>query len=129
MSTIKPANFNQYEQYVIERQIFNPNPLLNERYLLRFENGYAASIIRGNDTYGGRDGLWEVMLLRYTIDDSGTYHYHSRSRNLQSNDGLFGWLTPQSLEEKLEYFKSLPSVNVRQEGQVKTMGYGKTSHS
>lgn len=116
MNTIKPANFNQFEQYVIERQIFNPNPLLDERYLLRFDNGYAASIIRGGDTYGGPEGLWEVMLLRYTVDESGSYHYHSRRRNLDTNEGLFGWLTLQALEERLEHFKNLPSVNTKQAG-------------
>ena len=34
------------------------------RYVFQFENGFGASVIRGLYTYGGRQGLWELAVLR-----------------------------------------------------------------
>lgn len=33
--------------------------------LYRFPNGYGASVICTRDSYGGRDGLWELAVLRW----------------------------------------------------------------
>lgn len=34
------------------------------KYLISFENGYCASIIRHHFSYGGTDGLWEMLLYK-----------------------------------------------------------------
>ena len=35
----------------------------SERYTITFENGYGASIIRNNMSYGGFDGLFELAVV------------------------------------------------------------------
>ena len=107
----QPKHFDHFEQYVVERQLINPNPYLDERYLLKFENGYAASVIRGGDTYGGAEGLWEVMLLKCSTDSDGSCTYLRKSRNLETNKTLHGWLTERDLYNKLEEFKNIPPHN------------------
>lgn len=34
------------------------------QHLFEFNNGYAASVIKHSYSYGGRDGLWELALMR-----------------------------------------------------------------
>ena len=36
--------------------------------LYRFDNGYGASVVRSQYTYGGKEGLWELAVARYTGD-------------------------------------------------------------
>ena len=38
---------------------------LNNRIqkIYKFDNGYGASVIKGPNTYGGKDDLWEVAVL------------------------------------------------------------------
>ena len=34
------------------------------RYLFKADNGYGASIVQSNYSYGGEQGLWEVAVLK-----------------------------------------------------------------
>lgn len=38
---------------------------------MKFKNGFAGSVVRGLDTYGGPEGLWEVAVL----DNEGLAYY------------------------------------------------------
>ena len=58
---LAPSRFGKYrtnKQYMSEYCI---QPA--ERYKVTFPNGYGASIIRNEHSYGGRDGLFEVAVV------------------------------------------------------------------
>jgi len=74
----------------------------NERGLraarIVFENGYGASVVIGEHTYGGRDGLYELAVLgkngRLTYDTSVT-------------DDVEGYLTQQEVTDLMEQIQKL----------------------
>lgn len=43
----------------------------------KFNNGYGASVIKHDHSYGGKNGLWEVAILDYHIDEKGVLCYDS----------------------------------------------------
>ena len=44
---------------------------LGEQHIYRFANGYGASVIRGQYTYGGLDGLYEAAVIGFRGDKWG----------------------------------------------------------
>jgi len=62
-----------------------------------FANGYGASVIKSQYSYGGKDGLWELAVLE---GDNICYHTHI------TNDVL-GHLTWEQVETTLEQIKKL----------------------
>ena len=59
-------------------------------YIVRFGNGNGLSIIRHPYSYGGKEGLWEVMLL----DTEGEPLYGE----FDDGDCIMGWLTDEALK-------------------------------
>ena len=63
----------------------------------RFENGYGASVICGEFSYGGKDGLYEVAILK--------------GKNLcydtPISDDVIGHCTPDDVERILHEIESL----------------------
>ena len=61
------------EPDVTEPEVVEPNPFVehparrgtaqDEQWLFAFANGFGASVIRGEYTYGGTAGLWELAVL------------------------------------------------------------------
>ena len=41
--------------------------------IYRFPNGYGASVVKGEHTYGGDEGLWELAVITFKNDDIHTY--------------------------------------------------------
>ena len=35
--------------------------------LYKFANGYGASVVKGEHTYGGDEGLWELAVIRFNL--------------------------------------------------------------
>jgi len=62
-----------------------------------FANGYGASVIKSQHSYGGKDGLWELAVL-----DHGVMCYDT----VITNDVL-GHLTWKEVEKTLERIKEL----------------------
>lgn len=60
------------------------------QYIVKFGNGNGLSIIRHASSYGGKDGLWEVMLL----DAEGEPLYGE----FEDGDCIIGWLTDEALK-------------------------------
>lgn len=66
---------------------------------IMFENGFGASIVKHDFSYGGRDGLYEIAVL----DDieGGPIYYTSVT------DDVLGYLTKEDVETHLNEIKSL----------------------
>lgn len=68
----------------------------------KFDNGYGASVISGEFSYGGDKGLFEVAVL----DSAGNIDYHSPI----SND-VIGYLDFDGVAEVLKDIQNLPSFS------------------
>lgn len=70
-------------------------------YHFYFDNGYGASVIRHEYSYGGDQGLWELAVL---AGDLLCY-------NTEITDDVIGYLTEEEVEELLNRIKALePTV-------------------
>lgn len=63
-----------------------------------FENGYGASVVKTDYTYGGRDGLYELAVL----DSDGKLTYSTPITN-----DVEGHLTEEDVTKLLEQIQSL----------------------
>lgn len=64
-----------------------------------FDNGYGASVIRNDFSYGGRDGLYELAVLGL----SGAITYET-----PITEDVLGWLTPLDVRAILRDIQALP---------------------
>jgi hypothetical protein len=69
------------------------------RCRVQFPNGYGASIVRHNYSYGGREGLYELAVL----DQDGQIHYD----NPIANGDVRGYLKPEEVTELLKQIQEL----------------------
>ncbi len=69
----------------------------NETNIFHFGNGYGASVVRGEHTYGGDAGFWEVAVLRGDEVCSKT----------PITDDVIGWLTDREVVEILSMIEAL----------------------
>lgn len=95
-----------YERITTENEtefgklVFNDHP--NGRgiqAIVKFNNGYGASVVKGEFSYGGRDGLFELAV----IGENGELHYD----NPISNGDVLGYLTKEDVSEVLEKISKL----------------------
>jgi deoxyinosine 3'endonuclease (endonuclease V) len=45
----------------------------NFQRIYRFDNGYGASVIKGRNSYGGKDGLWELAVIKFKSENPLEY--------------------------------------------------------
>lgn len=67
----------------------------------KFENGYGASVVRHDYSYGGRVGKWEIAVLEFEGDD-----WHLTYDTPITNDVL-GHLSDEEVEMTLKEIKNL----------------------
>ena len=51
------------------------------QYIFKADNGYGASIVQHNSSYGGRVGLWEIAVTEYDEDDEWDICYDTPITN------------------------------------------------
>jgi hypothetical protein len=68
---------------------------------IQFDNGYGASIVRHNFSYGGREGLYELAVL----GEGGKLHYD----NSVANGDVRGYLNETEVTELLKQIQDFPS--------------------
>ena len=72
---------------------FKPHPMGNGvQGVVMFDNGYGASVVQTDYSYGGRLGLYELAIL----DKNGELTYDT-----PITDDVIGYLTPEQVTEKL----------------------------
>lgn len=72
--------------------------------VVAFKNGYGASIISNPYSYGGKEGLIEVALLKLDRFDPTLKRYDLvYDSNKFKHDSVIGWLNEEELDDILGY--------------------------
>lgn len=74
----------------------------NVQHIHKFENGYGASVVRHMFSYGSRDGLWELAVLKWHSDEEWDIDYTT-----PITADVLGWLTDEQVEETLKKIENL----------------------
>ena len=74
-----------------------------------FNNGYGASVIKGPYTFGGRDGLWELAVLKRGKDGVRDLCYTT-----PVTDDVIGDLSDDEVEALLDRIEKLPKREVEE---------------
>ena len=67
-------------------------------YIYEFENGYGASVIKHDYSYGGKPGMYEIAVL----DSKGDFCYTT-----DITDDVVGYASKETVYESLDWIKSL----------------------
>jgi hypothetical protein len=73
--------------------------------LYKFANGYGASVIKGEHTYGGDEGLWELAVLTFNTDGDFSISYTTGI-----TEDVEGHLTDDEVEELLTKIEALEVI-------------------
>ena len=76
-----------------------------EQHIYRFSNGYGASVVRHDFSYGGRDGLYELAVITFTADGFDLTY------DTPITGDVLGWLTVADVAETLARIAALGKVS------------------
>ena len=85
-------------EYAVRRKDGTCYPEMGSKRIYQFSNGYGASVIRHERSYGGRAGLFELAVL-----NNGELCYTSAVASY-----IDGWLTHEQVDELLDKISLLP---------------------
>ena len=69
-----------------------------------FLNGYGASVVRTSFSYGGREGLWELAVLKGTEESSAITY------DTPITTDVIGWLSEVKVDNLLYEIEALEGV-------------------
>ena len=98
--------FENAKEYTISDYLmFKEDSLKGSEYggEIEFDNGYGLSIVRHDMSYGGKMGLFEIMLIR-------NGEPYSLPPITQEEDTVNGFLSKSAVDELIETVGDLPSV-------------------
>lgn len=86
---------------------YDARPLENGavQKLYKFANGYGASVVKGEHTYGGDEGLWELAVVKFKTDGEFVLDYST-----PITEDVEGHLTDDAVEELLTRVEALPAT-------------------
>ena len=73
----------------------------------RFANGYGASVVKGEHTYGGSDNLWELAVIKYKSNDSDDLDYELCYKTPITED-VCGHMSDEEVEATINRIRELP---------------------
>jgi hypothetical protein len=82
--------------------------------LYRFANRYGASVVKGEHTYGGDEGLWELAVIKFKTDGDYVLDYST-----PITEDVEGHLTDDAVEELLTKIEALPYASLINENNDK----------
>jgi hypothetical protein len=95
----KERPVNNWNETMFQNLNFSPHPMgIGNQCIVQFENGYGASIVISEHTYGGSDGLYEIAV--FGKDGNITY-------DTPVTSDVLGYLTEQGVEDTLIKIKNL----------------------
>jgi hypothetical protein len=68
----------------------------------KFNNGYGASVVKHEFSYGNENGLWELAVLKWIDGDDYKLDYST-----EISDDVIGYLTEKEVEKLLVRIQSL----------------------
>jgi hypothetical protein len=98
--------FDKVKEYTVSDYLmFKEDSLKGSEYggEIEFDNGYGLSIVRHDMSYGGKMGLFEIMLIR-------NGEPYSLPPITQEEDTVNGFLTQSAVEELISTVEELPVV-------------------
>lgn len=83
---------------------YDARPLENGavQKLYRFANNYGASVVKGEHTYGGDEGLWELAVIKFKTDGDFVLDYST-----PITEDVEGHLTDDAVEKLLDKIEAL----------------------
>lgn len=72
------------------------------QYLFKFENGYGASVIKGQGTYGYDSDLWELAVITWDLEDEWDITYGT-----EITYDILGFLSTEDVLNTLNDIKNL----------------------
>lgn len=75
--------------------------------IYRFENGYGASVVRFNYSYGGNSGLWELAVIKFEDESNNSW---SLDYETPVTGDVIGYLTEEQVEQYLEQIEALSEI-------------------
>ena len=66
------------------------------QYLFRADNNYGASVVQHSFSYGYREGLWELAVIKYDENDNWNIVYDTTITN-----DVLGYLTEEDVNKTL----------------------------
>lgn len=90
---------NNFDTIVFGELNFQPHPMgMGKQCIVQFPNGYGASIVQSEHTYGGSQGLYELAV--FGKDGGITY-------DTPITEDVLGYLSEQEVEKTLIDIKNL----------------------
>ena len=86
---------------------FEKNPWMGEHAFYMFDNYYGVSVIRGQYTYGGKKGLYELAVIHMGPNDKESTIVY----NTPVTDDVIGYLTPEEVSDIMKQVSELPIRN------------------
>lgn len=87
------------EKYLVETRL----KLGGVQKLYRFDNGYGASVVKNQCSYGGKKGLWELAVIRWRNNDFDLVY------DTPITDDVLGYLTEEDVQKTLLQIQELES--------------------
>lgn len=72
--------------------------------IYKFDNGFGASVVQHNFSYGSEDGLSELAVLKFNGDEWGLTY------DTEITDDVIGYLTEDDVQELLTRIEKLENV-------------------
>ena len=96
---VKTRPRNNFDVTTFQELKFQDHTLVGRKQcIVQFPNGYGASIVQGEHTYGGKDGLYEIAVF-------GKDGHISYSTPI--TDDVLGYLSEEEVEKTLTDIKNL----------------------
>lgn len=92
---------------LIARTIDNSDPYMN-RVRVEFTNGYVLSIVRGDYSYGGDDGLFEIALINQQQELDGSLFDEG-----DRVDDVLGYCDLEKINHYVRKLAYLPAKDVK----------------
>lgn len=99
-SKLTSLNFEGFEKYLFSQTYTKKLGGILD-YKFRFENGFGASVVKGEFTYGGTNDLFELGVIKFNGNNSFWVY------DTPLTEDVIGWLTNDEVLELLERIKNL----------------------
>ena len=77
------------------------------QYIHKFENGYGASVVMNEYSYGHENGLFELAVLVFTVNPETGKERQKITYTTPITDSVLGYLTDEEVEETLKKIENL----------------------